>query len=183
MAVNTAATLQAQFNDSVLTGGQTLTGTVTLTVQASQDQWTGGRLPAQGGELRTFRFLGTTLVAGVYGGGIYRSTDGSNWQQSGYGIPGRYSARVRSLATVPNTTTQLLAAVEGQGIFRSSDSGVSWTPSNSGMGCNFPGGFASRTANNMMYAVSRCGVFRSRDRKSTRLNSSHIQKSRMPSSA
>ena len=51
-AANALAVLTATFADPALTGGATLTGTQNLTIQASQDVWTGGGGPAQGGDVR-----------------------------------------------------------------------------------------------------------------------------------
>jgi YVTN family beta-propeller protein len=163
VSVNTPATLSASFTDSVLTGGATVTSTQTLTIQPSQDRWTGGVQPGQGGDLRTLTQVGSDIVLAVYGGGIYRSTNSAvSWIQSGYGIPNRGSAFVRTLRAVPGLPTgNLLATVEGSGIYRSSDGGATWTLSNSGMGCNFPRilGVQGTT----LYVASSCGVYKSID--------------------
>ena len=48
---------------------------------------------------------------------------------------------------------------------------------------HIPGGLFALTRSNSICPQESCTNTASRDRKSTRLNSSHIQKSRMPSSA
>ena len=169
VGANTAATLQAQFTDAALTGGQTLTATFPLTIQASQDHWIAGGAPAPGGDVRGFTFFNNSLplLAAVYGGGIYRTSDGATWQQSAFGIPFRSSARVRSMRFVG--TGQVLAAIEGQGIYRSSDGGSTWSPSNTGMGCNFPRFFSggSTASPSALYVSTTCGVYKSVDSGNT----------------
>ncbi|MBI3043896.1 MAG: hypothetical protein HYY78_13845 [Betaproteobacteria bacterium] len=166
VSVNTQATLQASFADAVLTGGATIIATQTLTIQASQDSWTGGGAPGQGGDARGFVTVGSDRLVAIYGGGIYRSSDGGGtWKQSGYGIPFRSSAFVRNLRMVPGSTSHVLASVEGRGIFRSVDGGATWTSSNTGMGCNYPRGYAA--LGTTLYVASNCGLYMSTDAGNT----------------
>ncbi len=71
----------------------------------------------------------TTLSAGTYGNGLYRSTDGgSNWSSIGSGMRTTY---VSALAFEPSST--LVAATYGGGVYQSADGGDTWAPSSAGL--------------------------------------------------
>lgn len=71
---------------------------------------------------------GSTLLAGLDGGGVYRSEDhGMTWY---YSVSGLYHGS--SIFTFAVNGEDLLAGT-GHGVYLSSDHGVNWTPINTGM--------------------------------------------------
>ena len=88
--------------------------------------------------------------------------DGETWQA----VLGLEGSCAQCLAVDPLRPGTVYAGCRGRGVWRSHDGGRAWED------CRLP------APDVFSLAVSPAG-----DRKSTRLNSSHIQKSRMPSSA
>ena len=87
----------------------------------------------------------TTMYAGSYHGGVFRSTDsGDHWTARNTGLPrdGYGALMVISLAVNPLTPSTLYAGTYDNGVFRSTDSGGHWTAINTGRtrsGANPPG--------------------------------------------
>jgi hypothetical protein len=74
-------------------------------------------------DVSAFAVFGTNLFAGLYGGGILRSTDvGSNWSSVDTGLPA--GTHVISFAAIG---THLFAGTLDLGVYVSSDNGTSWT--------------------------------------------------------
>ncbi|MEX1140419.1 MAG: hypothetical protein WEF53_13825 [Bacteroidota bacterium] len=83
---------------------------------------------------------GITLLAGTWGGGVYRSTNnGASWTQVNAGLTAASNLLdVRSLAISTNGAggADFFAGTAGDGVFLSTDSGSSWTQVNAGLTAN-----------------------------------------------
>ena len=77
------------------------------------------------------------IAVGENGIILHTSDGGVNWSvlTHGLGVPGLPDTYVTSFAKIPDATvgTVLLAGTNNRGIFASADSGLSWTPTNSGL--------------------------------------------------
>ena len=100
---------------------KTVTVTVTPKIQAALTQTSG----PPGGDVRCFASTDTSLFAGTYGGGVYRSNDnGLSWTAVNNGLTDSF---VLSLAVRGNT---LFAGTSEHGVFRSTDNATTWTATN-----------------------------------------------------
>ena len=64
----------------------------------------------------------STLYAGTFGGGVFKSTDmGANWAEINNGLT---NTNVRALALDPTNTSTLYAGTDG--VFKSTDMGANW---------------------------------------------------------
>ncbi len=74
---------------------------------------------------------GTTIFAGTYGSGIFKSTDlGSSWTLANNGLPSMEDTIVGAMATCGKN---IFAAVFGAGVYLSTDAGASWEQINNGL--------------------------------------------------
>ena len=148
----------------------------TGTLWAGNNVWTS--LGPEGGSFQALAIdpQNSSTVYAVAGGGIFKSSDGTaNWRRvyPAATSDGTAAYPASVLAIDPQNTNTLYVGTGGGpttmdgSVFKSTDGGASWSAANSGL----------PTSSNGTYLTARA------DRKSTRLNSSHIQKSRMPSSA
>ncbi len=71
----------------------------------------------------------SVAYAGMSGGGVFTTTDGSTWSAASAGLPG---ARISSLAIDPATPTRVFASTHGAGVFASADGATTWTPAGTG---------------------------------------------------
>lgn len=103
----------------------------------------------------------TSLVVGIDGAGIYRSTDrGSSWLPA---ILAPHAARVRALARDPGNSAQLYAGTYGSGVYRSTDGGATWNAcGTSGLGSLTIHSLAINPAGRI-YAGTGNGVYTSTD--------------------
>lgn len=70
----------------------------------------------------------TTLYAGAYNGGVFKSTDsGMNWNAINTGL---YNFKIRALAINPAMPNILYAGTEDGGVFKSIDGGENWSSAN-----------------------------------------------------
>ena len=73
----------------------------------------------------------TTIYAGTYGSGIFKSTDGGeNWTAINTGLTGLL---VLALAIDPHTPATVYTAIDTVSIFKSTDGGEHWIPINAGL--------------------------------------------------
>ena len=112
---------------------------------------------------------------------LSRSGPGAEWQESRRMLEGKHAG---AIAVEPRSGTIFAGAHKG-GLWASADSGKTWERRDSGIESDDIYGLNCVEAGNevRIYAGTEPAHLYVRDRKSTRLNSSHIQKSRMPSSA
>lgn len=99
------------------------------------------------------------LLAGVFGGGVYRSTDdGATWTPPapGNGMPA--GETVWSLSTL---TENLIYAATSSGLYASLDFGSSWTPVGDGITGTTLRVFVDGDNPNIIYAGTTDGFFRS----------------------
>ncbi len=109
--------------------------------------------------------LGTNLLAGTYGSGMFKSTDyGTDWVVANDGLPMMEDTIVEAMATCG---TNVFASIYGAGVYLSTDEGTSWTQINNGLN----GDVESFTVSDTIvfagcpYALSSgVFVFRSRDK-------------------
>lgn len=99
----------------------------------------------------------STLYAGTYGGGLYKSTNGGNgWTAINNGLGNNY---VISLAQGSGGT--LYAGTLGNGVYKSNNSGGNWSPVNSGLGNRLVEALAVDPTNpSVVYAATEWGVFK-----------------------
>src|SRR6266850_235038 len=91
--------------------------------------------PGQGGVIRNMIGAGPAYWVSIEGGGIYKTTDFTNWTPSHAGIDHKL---VRAIAVAPGGTTVMYAATNGGGgFYKSTDSGATWSVSNAGLNCTF----------------------------------------------
>lgn len=105
----------------------------------------------------------TILYAGVYGGGVFKTTDGGwNWNAANNGLT---SVIVQSLVIDPKTPTTLYAGTGNSGIFKSTDGGANWNTTNIGLKNSTVAALAiDPTTPAILYAgTSGGGVFKSTD--------------------
>jgi photosystem II stability/assembly factor-like uncharacterized protein len=102
----------------------------------------------------------TTLYAGVFGFGVYRSTDGGiRWESAD-----RRDLAIVGLLVYPADPSTVFAAVQGpDGIFRSVDGGVTWQASDAGAGGYFRRLAAAGSSGTTLIAGGSSGIFRSTD--------------------
>ncbi len=73
----------------------------------------------------------STLYAGLYVGGVYRSTDaGRNWVAANEGLTDEI---VYAVAVHPSTPTTLFVGTDSGGVFKSTDSGGTWAAAGTGL--------------------------------------------------
>ncbi|MGH9936341.1 MAG: Ig-like domain-containing protein, partial [Blastocatellia bacterium] len=116
--------------DFVTLGGRIFVGTNwgVFVLSANGQSW----LPSNSGitnqNISSLGVTGTTLLAGTYGSGLFRSTDpGLSWE------PVNAGAAAASVISLAQSGANLLAATYGGGVLRSTDQGRNWTTANSGL--------------------------------------------------
>jgi hypothetical protein len=104
----------------------------------------------------------STLYAGTYGSGVYRTTDsGGRWTAVNTGLS---DLDVHALAINKTTPSTLYAGTYGGGVFRSTDSGGGWTAVNTGLdGSGVCALAIDKTTPSTLYAGTHWGTFRSTD--------------------
>jgi Sortilin, neurotensin receptor 3, len=105
-----------------------------------------------------------TVLAGVHGYGVYRSTDaGSTWLPLGAGTLG--TVNVRALAIDPTDSRTIYAGAYGGGVFVSHDEGATWNAQDRGLSNRFVRGLAIDPADHrrVFAATYGDGVFVSGD--------------------
>ncbi|MEI6900508.1 MAG: hypothetical protein WCL00_11570, partial [Bacteroidota bacterium] len=111
-----------------------------------------------------------TILVGSPSGGLWRSTDaGVTWTVLNTNTP---TLGVSSILIHPTTTTTILIGTgdrdagdsPGMGVYKSTDDGITWSPSNSGMG-NVAVGMMIMlpTDPNTILAATSAGIFKSTD--------------------
>ncbi|HEY4612685.1 MAG TPA: T9SS type A sorting domain-containing protein, partial [Bacteroidota bacterium] len=131
--------------------------------QNNAESWSLTDASANVRAVRTLTTVGDTLVAGTFGNGVLRSTDGITWESSNNG-QSQIGLYVSTLLTVGNA---LFAGTGneynvGRSIYRSTDFGRSWSLSDSGM----PEGIGVLSLlhdEGILYAGTTRGVFLSSD--------------------
>ena len=132
----------------------------TPAAHAGQDRvlYPPGGGPGQGGVIRNMLSTGSAYWVAIEGGGIYKTTDFTNWTASHQGIGHKL---VRMIAVAPGGTTTMYAATNGGGgFYKSTDSGATWSVSNSGLNCAFVSTLFvinSGANSGRLYAGTACG--------------------------
>lgn len=73
----------------------------------------------------------TTVYAGTFGGGVFKSTDGGDsWSVRNTGLT---NTDVSALVIDPMTPTTVYVGTGGDGVFKSTDEGATWKASNTGL--------------------------------------------------
>ncbi len=106
-----------------------------LNAENSYSQWVKTGFPDSLGSPSALAVADGILIAGTWGYGISRSTDGgTTWESANDGLPSFYAQWVEDIISAPATGggTYLYAGFEYGGIYRSTDDGLSWTEANTG---------------------------------------------------
>ena len=104
----------------------------------------------------------STLYAGTYGGGVFKSVDGgSSWSAINTGLS---NTNVYSLAIDPFVPSTLYAGTIGGGVFKSVDGGSNWSAINTGLSNPYVCSLAiDPVTPSTLYAGTNGGVFKSVD--------------------
>src|SRR3990172_1064061 len=111
----------------ILLGAAVLFGVIFAgTVDAGINSWS--PIGPGGGTVRVLAIdpsAPSTIYAGTYGGGVFRSTDGGpTWGPINTGLSNLY---VFALAIDPSAPSTLYAGTDGEGVFKSTNGGTSWS--------------------------------------------------------
>jgi photosystem II stability/assembly factor-like uncharacterized protein len=98
-----------------------------VSINVAYSQWEPCNDGLLGASARAIIYANNSLYLGVFGGGVYISTDmGENWVEKNNGLTNLY---VRCLQI---NGSNILAGTSGGGVFLSTDNGESWSAKNSG---------------------------------------------------
>ena len=101
---------------------------------------------------------GSTMIAGVASGGVYKSTDGgATWKPP---APGNGMVRSETVWSLAEFVPGVVFAATQSGMYRSTDFGSTWTLSSDGITGTVLRAFKDEKAPNIYYAAGTDGIFR-----------------------